>query len=75
MDKYIELVGISQGISPDAISGVMAMLRNSVANDANYSNALGACTKENTKTPVPLRDQSQGRRRLEGSAWGEEDVR
>ena len=50
MDKYIELVGISQGISPDAISGVMTMLRNSVASDANYSNALGACGKENTKT-------------------------
>jgi hypothetical protein len=50
MDKYIELVGISQGISPDAISGVMTMLRNSVANDANYTNALGACAKENTKT-------------------------
>jgi hypothetical protein len=50
MDKYIELVGISQGISPDAISGVMSMLRNSVANDANYGNALGACAKENTKT-------------------------
>jgi hypothetical protein len=50
MDKYIELVGISQGISPDAIGGVMSMLRNSVANDPNYGNALGACAKENTKT-------------------------
>jgi hypothetical protein len=50
MDKYIELVGISQGISPDAISGVMGMLRNSVSNDANYANALGSCQKENTKT-------------------------
>jgi hypothetical protein len=50
MDKYIELVGISQGISPDAIGGVMDMLRNSVSGDANYANALSACGKENTKT-------------------------
>jgi hypothetical protein len=50
MDKYIELVGVSQGISPDAIGGVMSMLRNSVANDPNYGNALGACARENTKT-------------------------
>jgi hypothetical protein len=50
MDKYIELVGISQGISPDAISGVMEMLRNSVSSDPSYTSALGACAKENTKT-------------------------
>jgi hypothetical protein len=50
MDKYIELVGLSQGITPDAIGGVMTMLRNSVANDPNYANALGACARENTKT-------------------------
>jgi hypothetical protein len=50
MDKYIELVGISQGISPGAIGSVMDMLRNSVANDPNYSGALGACAKENSKT-------------------------
>jgi hypothetical protein len=50
MDKYIELVGISQGISPDAIGGVMTMLRNSVANEPNYANALGACARDNTKT-------------------------
>jgi hypothetical protein len=50
MDKYIELVGISQGISPDAIAGVMDMLRNSVSGDANYANALNSCAKENTKT-------------------------
>jgi hypothetical protein len=50
MDKYIELVGISQGIAPDAIAGVMSMLRNSVVNDPNYANALGSCVKENTRT-------------------------
>ncbi len=50
MDKYIELVGLSQGIAPDSIAGVMPMLRNSVASDPNYTNALGACAKENTKT-------------------------
>jgi hypothetical protein len=50
MDKYIELVGISQGIAPDAIPGVMSMLRNSVSGDPSYTGALGACAKENTKT-------------------------
>jgi hypothetical protein len=50
MDKYIELVGLSQGISPDAIGGVMTMVRNSVINEPNYANALNACARENTKT-------------------------
>jgi hypothetical protein len=49
MDKYVGLIAIGQGVSPDQVKNVLPMMKQQVASDPNYQNAQTACIAENSK--------------------------